>query len=159
MNKSCVTLLLFLASLCHSTSIITAEAGSFKLLDPDRYESEDLGDDFHFDFTLNAYYGWDQMVLLGIGAGYQQIGVGKSFPLMTHLFVRLPIGSLILPIVQGSWGYQLGEDSSFFYRLGGGIDMRLGDRSSLILMAGTHNYLQGHHSPRLFLRGGLLLEF
>lgn len=159
MTKLFLIAIFLITTSVQATSILTAEGGVFKIIDEDRTEHEELAEDLHFDFTLNYYYGWDQMVLLGIGTGLQQLGTSKSFPLMTHLFIRLPIGSLFLPIAQGSWGYQFGENNSFFWRIGGGVDMKLGDRSSLILMAGSHNYLEGNHSPLMFVRAGLLLEF
>ena len=143
-----------------STSLLTFETGAVGSNEEVEDSSErDFPEGMHLDFTGRYYYGWDQMVLIGFGGGYQQWGERNSIPLMGSMIVRLPIGSLFLPAVQGDIGYAIGFRSGFFYRFASGVDMRLGDRSSLIAFGGMQNHFDPEIASQVFLRGGLLLEF
>ncbi len=119
--------------------------------------TEDFPVPHHLDFTAHAWYPFDQMVFLGIGSGIQQLGSSKQIPLLASLSVRLPIGGQFLPFASGDMGHSLGEDSQFQWRAGGGLDIKNGDYSSLLVAAGYESFakLGGHY----YLRGGLLLEF
>ncbi len=143
-----------------ATGLFTAEIGASSTFeqssDPDGL---DFPEGAHLDFISHYYYGWDQMVLIGLGAGYQQFSEESSVPIVASAIIRLPIGRLFLPAVQGDFGYSFGYQSNFFYRLAGGVDMRLGDRSSLLAFSGVQNFTNGTTGSLYFLRIGLLLEF
>lgn len=119
--------------------------------------SADFPESAHLDFTAHLWYPFDQMVFFGVGSGIQQIGGSKQIPIVGSAQVRLPIGGQILPFVSGDVGHSVGEDAQFQWRAGGGLDIKNGDRSSLIVAGGYQSFaeLGGHY----YLRGGLLLEF
>jgi len=121
------------------------------------FPKEDFPSEAHLDFTAHLWYPFDQMVFLGIGSGIQQIGANKQIPIVASASVRLPIGGQILPFVSGDVGHSVGEDAQFQWRAGGGLDIKNGDRSSLLVAGGYQSFaeLGGH----FYLRGGLLLEF
>jgi hypothetical protein len=118
---------------------------------------EDFPSAAHLDFSGHLWYPFDQMVFLGIGSGIQQIGGSKQIPIVASTSVRLPIGGQILPFLSGDVGHSVGEDAQFQWRAGGGLDIKNGDRSSLIVAGGYQSFadLGGF----FYLRGGLLLEF
>lgn len=119
--------------------------------------SDDVFSSAHLDFTAHAWYPFDQMVFLGVGSGIQQIGDSKQIPLLASLSVRLPIGGQVLPFASGDIGHSVGEDPQFQWRAGGGLDIKNGDYSSLLVAGGYQSFadLGGHY----YLRGGILLEF
>jgi hypothetical protein len=113
---------------------------------------------FHLDFTSHIWYKFDQMVFLGIGSGVMKYGGEQEYPLLASTQIRLPIGGQVLPVVTGDWGYVLGNERYFMWRAGGGLDIKNGDRSSLLVQAGYQSAAPRWHSA-VYLRAGLLLEF
>lgn len=111
----------------------------------------------NLDFSGHLWYKFDQMVFFGASSGIQTIGENRHIPLMGAAWIRLPLGGQILPVATGDIGYQLGDDPQFAWRLGGGLDIKNGDRTSLLVLAGYERFakLGGYY----YIRGGLLLEF
>lgn len=106
-------------------------------------------------WSFGALYRVDQMVALGAAAGYDAIPTRPAGSATTRLQVRLPFGRQVLPYLQGEAGVGIRpvlEDSYFLWKLGGGFDLKLGDRSSLLVESGWESY--GRYIARL----GLLLE-
>jgi len=106
-------------------------------------------------WSLGALYRVDQMVALGAAAGYEAIPTHPAGSLTSRLQVRLPFGRQVLPYLQAEAGAGIRpvlEDSYFLWKLGGGFDLKLGDRSSLLVESGWESY--GRYIGRL----GLLLE-
>ena len=58
-------------------------------------------------------------------------------PLSISLRVRLLIGRTILPIATGDFGYMFGKDDQMFWRAGAGLDIKNGDRTSIIISSGN----------------------
>lgn len=112
---------------------------------------------FNLDFSAHVWYQWDQMVLLGAGSGVQQFGRAKQYPVLLSALIRLPIGGQMLPLVTGDWGYALGFNSEFIWRAGGGVDLKLGDDSSLFAVVGYQD--NANSGSYLYSRAGILLEF
>jgi hypothetical protein len=115
-------------------------------------------DDHNLDFAGSVWYPFDQMVFMGVTSGVQRIGKKTDIPTLASLLVRLPIGGQLLPVVTGDWGWLFTQDGGrMIWRVGGGLDLKLGDRSSLMAFSGVQN-----HSRRpmaIYARGGLLLDF
>lgn len=105
-------------------------------------------------WNVHALWGIDQMVMVGAGAGYE--GEESSYmPVTGRLMVRLPFGRQTLPFADGEMGVGVRNvlsESFLAWKAGGGIDQKLGDRSSLLIGAG----LQSRN--RYYTRVGLLLE-
>lgn len=111
----------------------------------------------NLDFSAHLWYKFDQMVFFGVGSGIQSMDDERHFPLLGSLWVRIPFGGQILPVATGDIGYSLGDSPQFLWKAGGGLDIKNGDYSSLLIMAGYQSFQQlGGH---FYLRGGLLLEF
>ncbi|HSQ41881.1 MAG TPA: hypothetical protein VLM37_06355 [Fibrobacteraceae bacterium] len=111
----------------------------------------------HLDFTGHLWYPFDQMVFLGLGSGIQNMGDDRHIPLLGSISVRFPIGRQILPVATGDFGYDFGDDPQRVWRGGFGLDIKNGDRSSLLFLVGCENFAQlGFH---WYVRGGLLLEW
>lgn len=111
----------------------------------------------NLDFSGHLWYKFDQMVFFGASSGIQTMGEDRHIPLMGAAWIRLPLGGQILPVATGEIGYHLGDDPQFAWRAGGGLDIKNGDRTSLLVLAGYQRFrnLGGY----VYLRGGLLLEF
>lgn len=106
-------------------------------------------------WSVGALYRIDQMVAAGLAAGYESIPTHPAGSLTSRLQVRLPFGRQVLPYLQTEAGAGIRpmlEDSYFLWKLGGGFDLKLGDRSSLLAESGWESY--GRYYGRL----GLLLE-
>lgn len=106
-------------------------------------------------WSLAALHRIDQMVAAGVAAGYEAIPGHSGASLTSRLQVRLPFGRQILPYLQSEAGVGIRpvlEDSYFLWKLGGGLDIKLGDRSSLLLEGGVQTW------GRTYGRAGLLLE-
>ena len=112
-------------------------------------------------FNLNVYGHWwypiDQMLFFGIGSGYQEIDNVGLIPLSGSLWVRLPIGSQVLPVATGDVGYLFGSDHQLFWRTGGGLDIKNGDYSSILLMGG-YQFLDHAGKGYVYLQAGILVE-
>jgi len=113
------------------------------------------------EFNLNIYghlwYRIDQMLFVGVGSGYQEIDNTALIPLSASLWVRLPIGSQILPVATGDIGYLIGSDHQLFWRTGGGFDIKNGDYSSILLMGG-YQFLDNAGKGYVYLQAGILIE-
>lgn len=112
---------------------------------------------FNIDANGHFWYCFDQMVFLGIGSGYQAIGNRYYVPVTGSIWMRLPIGSVVLPVATGDFGYALGNDKRMIWKLGGGADIKNGDHSSIIVTAGYENLRK--RGGYVYVHGGLLLEF
>ena len=114
----------------------------------------------NFDFTGQVLYRFDQMTYLGISSGMSQMGSDKRVPIAGSIFIRLPFGSQILPFGTGDLGYSSGNNKSmngFTWRAGGGLDIKNGDKSSILITSGLQ--VLGKYQTEVYLRGGVLLEF
>lgn len=113
------------------------------------------------NFNLNVYGHWwypiDQMVFVGVGSGYQEIDNVSLVPLSASAWVRLPIGGQTLPVATGDWGYLIGSDHQMFWKVGGGLDIKNGDYSSIMLMGG-YEFLEHDGKGFIYLQAGILLE-
>lgn len=106
-------------------------------------------------WSVHALWRIDQMVAAGVGGGYVTQPGTDVAELSSRLQVRLPLGRQLMPFVEGEAGAGLRpvlEESMFLWRFGGGLDLKLGDKSSLLAGAGL--FAQG----RMYARLGLLLE-
>ena len=113
----------------------------------------------HWDHRVNwsvaGLYRIDQMVAAGIAVGYDAIPTRPVGSATSRLQVRLPFGRQVLPYLQCEAGAGIRpvlEDSYFLWKLGGGFDLKLGDRSSLLAESGWQTW------GRYYGRIGLLLE-
>lgn len=106
-------------------------------------------------WSIHALWRIDQMVAAGVGGGYLTIPGTDLAEATGRLQVRLPIGRQLMPFVEGESGVGMKpvlEESVFLWRFGGGLDLKLGDKSSLV--AGGGIMARG----RMYTRLGLLLE-
>ena len=115
-------------------------------------------DDHNLDFAGSVWYPFDQMVFMGVSSGVQRIGKKTDIPALASLMVRLPIGRQLLTVATGDWGWLFTPDGGqMIWRVGGGLDLKLGDRSSLMAFSGVQNHSEGPMA--IYARGGLLLDF
>jgi hypothetical protein len=122
-------------------------------------ETEGFGS--HLDFELHAWYPVDQMVFLGAGWGIQQFNDLRLYPLTAALMMRLPVGSVLMPFLNGEIGHTITRNE-WLWKVGLGGDLRLGDASSLLLVAGYQRFFDevpAMMQSNIFVRAGLLLEF
>lgn len=108
------------------------------------------------NWSVHALYRFDQMVLFGPGVGYEGLGGRSGVMADAKLQVRLPVGRALMPYlaVETGAGFRPHwEDTYFLWRAGGGLDLKLGDRSSLLAEGG---WTGSHH---YYMRLGLLLDF
>lgn len=114
-----------------------------------------------FKFNLNIYghlwYRIDQMLFVGVGSGYQEIDNVGLVPVSGALWVRLPIGSQILPVATGDLGYLIGSDHQLFWKVGGGLDIKNGDYSSILVMSG-YEFLDHAGKGYVYVQAGILVE-
>jgi len=145
-----------LCALLFSAVALSAAPIAFDASIGDLSPASDLTN-LNFDTEGHLWYKFDQMVFLGAGTGMQMVEGTRHIPIFGSLWLRLPFGGRTLPVVMGDMGYTLSKDSQFFWRGGGGLDIKNGNHSSLLLLAGYQRYsnLGGYY----YLRGGLLLEF
>ncbi len=111
----------------------------------------------HLDFSSHLWWKYDQMVFLGVGSGIQMQGEERIVPLLASTWLRLPFGGRTLPILTADVGYHWSDSPEFGWRVSGGLDIKNGNRSSLLVLAGYQS-LQ-NHGAYYSLRAGLLLEF
>lgn len=112
-------------------------------------------------FNLNVFgHYWfpiDQMLFVGVGTGYQELDNVGLIPVTGSVWVRLPIGSQTLPVATGDWGYLIGSDHQMFWRAGGGVDIKNGDYSSIMLMGG-YQFLEHDGHGYIYVQAGILIE-
>ena len=113
------------------------------------------------EFNLNIYghlwYRIDQMLFVGVGSGYQEIDNVGLVPVSASAWIRLPMGGQTLPVVTGDIGYLIGSDHQLFWRTGGGLDIKNGDYSSIMLMGG-YEFLELDGKGFISLQAGILIE-
>jgi len=112
---------------------------------------------FNMSFYGHFWFPIDQMLFVGVGGGYQELDNIGYVPLSGSLWVRLPIGRQVLPVATGDIGYMIGSRHQMFWRAGGGLDIKNGDYSSILLMGGY----QFHNHDGLgyvYLHAGILVE-
>ena len=112
-----------------------------------------------FNLKVYAHYWYpiDQMLFVGVGSGYQEIDNVSLVPLSASLWIRLPIGSQILPVATGDLGYLIGSDHQLFWRIGGGTDIKNGDYSSILVMGG-YQFLEHMGKGYVYVQAGILIE-
>lgn len=112
-------------------------------------------------FNLNIYghlwYRIDQMLFVGIGSGYQEIDNTGLVPVSAGLWIRLPIGGQVLPVLTGDIGYLIGSEHQLFWKTGGGFDIKNGDYSSILLMGG-YEFLDHSGKGYAYIQAGILVE-
>ena len=113
--------------------------------------------DFNMSFYGHLWYPIDQMVFAGLGVGYEELDNVGYVPVSGSLWVRLPIGRTILPIATGDFGYMFGKDNQMFWRAGGGLDIKNGDYSSIMLMGG-YQFLDHEGKGYAYVQAGILVE-
>jgi hypothetical protein len=107
------------------------------------------------NWSVHAMYEFDQMVLVGPGIGYEGATAKPAGMADAKLQVRLPVGRQLLPYLAAEAGAALRphvEDTWFLWRTGGGLDLKLGDRSCLLVEGGRAAL------SRWYARAGLLLD-
>ena len=117
--------------------------------------TEDLSE-FNFNVSGHWWYPVDQMVFLGFGMDYQRFGDVTLVPVMGSAYMRLPFGSVMMPAVTFDIGYAFGNDAQMIWRVGGGLDIKLGRYSSMLVLGGYENLRKT--GDFVYLRCGLLLE-
>jgi hypothetical protein len=143
-----VTFLLLLAC-CPAASAQAVITGTLGAVSRDHFQGA------RFAYSAGLFLKFDEQVLIGVQGGQGTVAGAKAVPLTSSAMVRLPIGRIVLPVAVGDVGYALVEDPGFFWRGGGGFDMRNGRRSSFLLLGG---YERQESSGGWFARLGLLLE-
>lgn len=113
--------------------------------------------DFNMSFYGHLWYPIDQMVFAGVGVGYEELDNVGYVPVSGSLWVRLPIGRTVLPIATGDFGYMFGKDDQMFWRAGGGLDIKNGDRTSIIVSTG-YQFLNHSGEGYWYLQAGILIE-
>lgn len=98
----------------------------------------------------------DQMIFIGAGGYYQEIDKTIFIPVTGSVWIRLPIGKQVLPLIIADYGYAVGSDHQFVWSAGLGIDIKNGDYSSLILMAGYQKLKK--KDDYFYIRAGFLIE-
>ncbi len=111
-------------------------------------------------YSVGVYGKFDEQTLLGFEAG-QGTGAGaSSIPLMAAALIRIPLGRTLLPLVKGEFGYALADTASgFLWRLGGGLDIKNGRRSSLLVLGGYERSYAQANPGGWYSRFGILLEW
>ena len=70
---------------------------------------------------------------------------------------NLPIGRQVLPVATGDIGYMIGKRHQMFWRAGGGIDIKNGDLSSILVMGG-YQFLNHVGHGYIYFHAGILVE-
>jgi len=106
-------------------------------------------------WSVHGLWRIDQMVAAGVGAGYISMPGTDVAETSSRLQVRLPLGRQLMPFLEGEAGLGIRPvltESIFLWRFGGGLDLKLGDKSSLLFGFGSQQH------DRAYGRIGLLLE-
>jgi hypothetical protein len=112
--------------------------------------------DCNLDLVGHWWFPADEMVFAGVGVGYETIDGIDLVPVIGSLWVRLPIGRQVLPVVTADFGYAFGEDAQMLWKVGGGFDIKNGKNSSILLLGGYQELRK--YGNFIYLRAGLLLE-
>lgn len=116
-------------------------------------------DNFNVDFRAHVWYPIDQMVLLGVGSGFESIDGDKFVPITGSLWLRLPFGGVVLPALAGDFGVTATTDHTWLWmwKLGAGADIKNGDRSSILVTAGYQRICD--YDGFFYVHAGLMIEF
>jgi hypothetical protein len=142
-------LLPLLASVpCHAGAALTATLGA---------TSRDHFRGARFAYSGGLYLKFDEMVLLGAQSGIGSVAGASSIPLLGSALMRLPFGRIVMPFAAGDVGYVLDDrNDGLLWRAGGGLDIKNGRHSSLLLQGG---YEATAELSAWYARAGFLLEF
>ena len=112
-------------------------------------------------FNLNVFGHWwypiDQMFFVGVGSGYQEIDNESLVPVSASFWMRVPVGIHVMPVMLADWGYLIGKHHQLFWRTAGGVDIKSGDHSS-IMVTGGYQFLDNFGKGYVFLQAGVLVE-
>ncbi len=149
--RAVVILLLAASGILAAGGAVTGSLGT---------QSTDGFGNIAFAYSVGVYGKFDEQTLLGLESG-QGTGAGSStIPLTASALVRLPLGRVMLPIVKGEFGYALADTlSGFVWRFGGGLDIKNGRRSSLLVMGGYEKSYALTGPGGWYTRFGILLEW
>ncbi len=109
-----------------------------------------------FSYDANAFYHIDGQSWLGIRYSQRDLDSVSLPTLGPSLWVRLPLGSVILPYAVASVNSPLNDEKGWLWDAGGGIDWKNGKYSS-ILFQGGYEWYRSHRA--WYAHVGLLLEF
>ncbi len=151
--------ILLLAGVAFSLSVTPAHAGFTADVSAGVLNPADGFTDFNLDVAGHVWYHIDQMVLVGLGSGYTKLGDVGLVPALASLWVRLPIGSQVLPVVTLDGGYAFGDDAQWMWKFGGGLDIKNGDNSSILILGGYESLAKKRYGNFVYVRAGLLVEF
>lgn len=148
-----------LASVLFCISVVCVPANAFFTMDVQGGVVNHVSDITEFNLNVYGHFWFpiDQMLFVGVGTGYQEIDNQTLIPVSGSLWVRLPIGRTVLPVVTGDWGYLFGRNDQMFWRAGGGIDIKNGDYSSIMLMGG-YQFLDSDGKGYAYIQAGILIE-
>lgn len=107
---------------------------------------------YSMNYSVTGFYKIDEQSLVGIQSGKE----GKKVPLLASLFVRLPIGGVVLPVATGDIGSIISPKLEYYWKAGGGFDWKNGKHSSLLILGG-YEVLGGQRG--LYAKAGILFEF
>ncbi len=106
-----------------------------------------------FAYSIYGYHKVDEQTLIGLHSGSQQGGI----PILASLYVRLPLGGVILPVALGDIGYFHHDDNpGFLWKAGGGLDWKNGRYSSILILGGWED---GPNGAAVYSRIGVMIEF
>jgi len=111
----------------------------------------------NFGYNVAVYDKLDDQVLVGVESGQGVAQDASAIPVLLSAYVRLPIGRAIVPVATGGLGFALFSPvSGLMWRGGGGLDIRNGRHSSILLESQYEGYAD--YSGGIVIRAGLLLE-
>lgn len=112
-------------------------------------------------FNLNVFGHWwypiDQMFFVGVGSGYQEIDNVSLVPVSASFWMRVPVGTAVMPVAICDWGYLIGKNHQMFWRAAAGADIKSGDHSSIMATAG-YQFLDHFGKGYVFIQAGVLVE-
>lgn len=108
------------------------------------------------EYTADVYYKFDEQIFLGLESGKQHNGI----PIYGSIYMRLPFGNVLMPILTGAYGIVIKNDTkSYGGKVGGGFDWKNGKRSSILILGGVESVSNNAKNYLPYARIGLLLEF
>ena len=114
-------------------------------------------DKMNFGYNVAVYDKLDDQVLVGVETGQGVAQDASAVPILAAAYIRLPIGRAIVPVATGGLGYALFSPvSGLMWRGGGGLDIRNGRHSSVLIGSEYEGY--ANYGGGIVIRAGLLLE-
>ena len=108
-------------------------------------------------WNASLWYQFDAQTWLGVTSGRESVKSSEGTVALGSAMMRLPIGRVILPVMHFDAGMAFADTlGGFTWKGGGGLDIKNGKRSSILLLSG-YNYRAGIKG--WYTRAGLLLEF